>query len=302
MTVDYAWFPPADLVEQSNALAFLREVGVADYDALIERAARDPAWFWGVVVSRLTFSRPPCKRRVPILNYSGGTEVGGGILSGTVLHPIKPGAFARSLPGMGAAVVDEAGQPVPAGTVGELMLRSSSIGLTSGLWRDEKHYLSSYWEAMPGLWQHGDSAMIDADGDWWIQGRSDDTLKIAGKRTGPSEVEALLAATGLVVDCAAVGLPDTVKGQALCCVVTALGAPHADIEARLDRAMVQDMGPSFRPPAVLVVDDLPKTRNMRAMRRVIRSVLLGEDPGDLSSLLNPEAVAALRDHVVAARP
>ena len=252
------------------------------------------AWHW-------TFDNV-CKRRVPILNYSGGTEIGGGILSGTLLHPIKPGAFARRLPGMAAAVVDEAGQSVPTGIVGELVLRGPSIGLTRGLWRDEQRYLQSYWDAIPGMWRHGDWAMVDEDGHWWIQGRSDDTLKIAGKRTGPSEVEALLAATGLVVDCAAVGLPDPVKGEALCCVVTPRGEPPSDIRARLGRAVVQGLGPPFRPRAVLVVDDLPKTRNMKVMRRVIRSVLLGDDPGDLSSLLNPDAVAALRDHVDTARP
>lgn len=272
--------------------------GVDEYELSSLRICISTGEVWTPAAWHWTFEHV-CRGRVPILNYSGGTEVGGGILSGTVLHPIKPCAFARAIPGMAAAVVDEAGQPVPPGTVGELVLTGPSIGLTRGLWRDERRYLQSYWEDLPGLWRHGDRAMVDADGQWTIHGRSDDTLKIAGKRTGPSEIEGLLAGTGLVVDCAAVGLPDPVKGQALCCVVTPLGKPPEDLRERLEKAVVQGLGTPFRPRTIIVVDELPKTRNMKVMRRVIRAVLSGDDPGDLSSLLNPEAVASLRERVAA---
>lgn len=152
------------------------------------------AWHW-------TFEQV-CKRRVPLLNYSGGTEVGGGILCGTVLQPIKPCALSRAIPGMGAAVVDEQGHDVAPGTVGELVLRRPSVGLTRSLWNDDERYLESYWNTLPGLWRHGDWATVDADGYWYVLGRSDDALKIAGKRTGPSEIEALLATTGHVVESA----------------------------------------------------------------------------------------------------
>jgi acetyl-CoA synthetase len=246
------------------------------------------AWHW-------TFDKV-CRRQVPILNYSGGTEVGGGILCGTVLHPIKPCTLSRALPGMGAAVVDDQGRDVPRGVVGELVLRSPSIGLTRSLWHDDARYLDSYWSAMPGLWRHGDWAVIDADGYWSILGRSDDTLKIAGKRTGPSEIEALLAATGHVVESAVVGLPDAVKGQAVCCVVTLMpGTTLTDsVRAALSRAVVDGLGTPFRPKFIVAVAELPKTRNMKIMRRVVRAACLGEDAGDLSSLVNPESVAALR--------
>lgn len=233
-----------------------------------------------------------CKKRVPILNYTGGTEIGGGILGGTVLHALKPCSFGGAMPAMGADVVDDAGDPVPRGQVGELVLRLPSIGLTRGLWKEPERYIESYWERFPGLWHQGDWAVIDADGFWYVTGRSDDTLKIAGKRTGPSEIETLLMATGKVAETAVIGIPDDIKGQAIVCVCSLLpGVPEDDeIRQELSDALVQGLGVPFRPRAILFVSDLPKTRNMKVMRRVVRAAYLGEAPGDLSSLVNPEAV------------
>lgn len=244
------------------------------------------AWQW-------TFERIG-KKRVPLLNYSGGTEVGG-ILTGTVIHPLKPCGFAGPVPGTGADVVDAEGVSVGPGVTGELVMRSPSIGLTRGLWQDRERYLDSYWSRMPNLWLHGDFASRDADGSWYVHGRSDDTLKIAGKRTGPSEIEALLMATGLLIDAAAIGVPDSIKGTAVVCVCV----PRPDIETagmvkQLSTAVTAGLGGAFKPAQVVLVDDLPRTRNMKMMRRVVRSAWLGEDPGDLSTLVNPEAVDAIR--------
>jgi len=202
---------------------------------------------------------------------------------------------------MSARVVDEHGQVVAPGVVGELVLAASPMGLTRSLWRDDANYLKSYWSEFPGMWRHGDWAMIDPDGWWTILGRSDDTLKIAGKRTGPSEIEALLASTGLVVESAVVGLPDPVKGQCVFCVVTLMPGQTLDaaVRTRLIDAVVCGLGAPFRPKAIISIDELPKTRNMKIMRRVVRAACLGEDPGDLSSLVNPETVAVLRDKVMA---
>ena len=234
------------------------------------------------------------QRRLPIINFTGGTEMGG-ILSSVVTHPIKPSSFTRPIPGTAAAIFDEAGTESPAGAVGELVMRRAPIGLTQSLWRDEQRYIESYWSTWPGVWHHGDFAMRDADGFYFVLGRSDDTLKIAGKRTGPSEIEALLLATGHVKEVAAVGVPDPIKGTALVCVcVPREGRSAADITDDLASAVVVGLGTPFRPKAVLLTSDLPKTRNMKIMRRVIRAVLLDQDLGDLSSLVNPEAVAALR--------
>ncbi|BBK38541.1 acetyl-CoA synthetase [Allostella sp. ATCC 35155] len=231
----------------------------------------------------------------PLLNYAGGTEVGG-ILATNVLKPIKPASFNGPLPGSGADIVDDAGRSVPPGTVGELVMRAAPMGMTQGLWREPDRYIESYWSRLPGIWVHGDWASRDADGYWYIHGRSDDTIKLAGKRTGPAEIEAAMLATGLLADAAAVALPDPVKGQAVACVVVP-AAGRADDNAfrkALSDAVADAMGGPFRPARIVAVADLPKTRNMKTMRRVVRAALTGEDPGDLSTLVNPEAHAAIR--------
>ena len=234
--------------------------------------------------------------RAPLMNYSGGTEVGG-LLATNVLYPIKPCSFSGPIPGTGADIVDAQGTSLPPGQVGELVMRQASIGTTRGLWRDPDRYLDSYWRRIPGMWVHGDWASRDEDGSWFIHGRSDDTIKISGKRTGPAEIEALLLATRKVVDAAAVAVPDPVKGAALICVVIPLDA-EADrrkLGAELSDAIVAGMGSSFRPRKIVFAQDLPRTRNMKTMRRVVRAALLDEDPGDLSTLMNPETVDAIRE-------
>ncbi|MBM3488971.1 MAG: AMP-binding protein [Alphaproteobacteria bacterium] len=247
----------------------------------------EEAWHW--------FFRHIGKARVPMLNWSGGTEITGGILFGTLLHPVKPCAFTCSIPGMQADVVDEQGRSSAAGEVGELVLRAPSIGLTRGFWRDREQYLETYWSTFPDLWRQGDLAVRDADGQWFVTGRSDDTLKISGKRTGPAEIEGLLTGTGLVSEAAAVGLPDPISGQAVSCVcVPAPGArPDAALAKAMADAVAKGLGRSFRPKRVVFVADLPKNRSLKILRRTVKAVLLGEPPGDLSTMLNPEAVAAL---------
>ena len=238
-----------------------------------------------------------CGRRVPLLNFSGGTEMFG-IIGCTPLRPLKPCAFNTAIPGTGADVVDEQGRSAPPGTVGELVMRRPPIGLTQGLWRDNARYLENYWSTWPGLWHHGDFASRDEDGHWYIWGRSDDTLKIAGKRTGPSEIEALVMATGQIGEAAAIGVPDPVKGAALVLVCTprAGTTPSQALDEDIVGRVVHGLGTAFRPKAVLWVSDLPRTRNLKIMRRVIRAAYLGENPGDLSSLVNPETLDELRAH------
>ena len=210
---------------------------------------------------------------------------------------MKPCAFSGPIPGMGADIVDAAGNPVAQGEAGELVLRRPSIGLTRSLWKnDDERYLDAYWREIPGLWRQGDRARIDADGTWYILGRSDDTLKIAGKRTGPSEIEGLLSATGKVAEAAAIGLPDPVKGQAVGCFVTLVAGQgwSRELAHELEEAVVAGLGAPFRPRFILPVSDLPKTRNMKIMRRVVRAACLDEPAGDLSSLANPEVVEEIR--------
>jgi acetyl-CoA synthetase len=168
--------------------------------------------------------------------------------------------------------------------------------MTRGFWRDPERYEQTYWSRFPGVWVHGDWAAIDADGLWYILGRSDDTIKVAGKRLGPAEVESVLATHPAVVEAAAIGVPHAAKGQALVCFCV-LHPDHAASDAlaeALRDLVAAHLGKPLRPEAVRFVADLPKTRNAKIMRRVIRAAYLGEDPGDLSSLENVGALEAIR--------
>ena len=232
--------------------------------------------------------------RLPIINYSGGTEVSGGLVAGNVLTPLKPAAFAGPPPGIAADVVDEQGNPVR-NRVGELIVRAPWIGMTRGFWKDPERYLQTYWSRFPGIWVHGDWAAIDDDGLWYIVGRSDDTIKIAGKRVGPAEVESVLVEHRAVLEAAAIGVPDELKGQALVCFCV-LRPGHTGSEplaTELKALIAHRLGKPLRPETIRFVTDLPKTRNAKVMRRVIRSAYLGEPAGDLSSLENPQAVTEI---------
>jgi acetyl-CoA synthetase len=233
--------------------------------------------------------------RLPIINYSGGTEVSGGLVGGNVLTPLKPAAFAGPPPGIAADVVDDQGRPVR-NQVGELVVKQPWIGMTRGFWNDEERYLQTYWSRFPDVWVHGDWAAIDDDGLWYVLGRSDDTIKIAGKRLGPAEVESVLVDDAAVLEAAAIGIPDELKGQALVCFCVLRpghdGDPR-DVD-RLKTLVAARLGKPLRPEAILFVRDLPKTRNAKVMRRVIRAAYLGEAPGDLSALENPQAVEEIR--------
>jgi acetyl-CoA synthetase len=168
--------------------------------------------------------------------------------------------------------------------------------MTRGFWRDQERYLETYWSRFPDVWVHGDWAAIDDDGLWYILGRSDDTIKIAGKRLGPAEVESVLVDDPAVLEAAAIGVPDDMKGQALVCfcVLRPGHAPNADLSARLMTLVIDRLGKPLKPKAIEFVGDLPKTRNAKVMRRVIRATYLGDAPGDLSSLENPQAVDDIR--------
>jgi len=239
--------------------------------------------------------------RLPIINYSGGTEISGGILMGNVLTPMKPCAFSGPLPGMAADVVDEKGESIR-GAVGELVIREPWIGMTRGFWRDPQRYLDTYWARWPGVWVHGDWAAIDSDGLWYILGRSDDTIKIAGKRVGPAEVESILVTHSEVSEAAAVGVPDPLKGEALVCfcVLKDIASASADLATELKKNVARDLGKALAPRDIVFVSDIPKTRNAKVMRRIIRAAYLGENLGDTSALENPASIEAIRNAQVRA--
>jgi acetyl-CoA synthetase len=231
----------------------------------------------------------------PIINYSGGTEISGGIVMGNVLTSMKPCAFSGPLPGMAADVVDENGKSVR-GRVGELVIREPWIGMTRGFWRDPQRYIESYWSRWPDVWVHGDWAAVDDDGLWYILGRSDDTIKIAGKRVGPAEVESILVAHPQVSEAAAVGVPDLIKGEALVCFCVLRKGVNGDVNlaAELKGNVARDLGKALAPKDVLFVADIPKTRNAKVMRRIVRAAYIGEKLGDTSALENPASLEEIK--------
>jgi acetyl-CoA synthetase len=231
----------------------------------------------------------------PIINYSGGTEISGGIVMGNPLLPLKPCAFSAPCPGIAAEVFDEDGKPVRE-QVGELVILAPWIGMTRGFWKDPQRYLDTYWSRWPGVWVHGDFAAVDADGLWYILGRSDDTIKVAGKRLGPAEIESILVSHPDVVEAAVIGVPDEIKGNEVIafCVLAQDCQWCEDLRQELRELVAKNLGKPLAPREILFVRDLPKTRNAKVMRRVIRAAYLGEDPGDTSSLVNPESVEEIR--------
>ncbi len=239
--------------------------------------------------------------RCPIINISGGTEVGACFLSPLPITPLKACTLRGPALGMAVDVWGPDGRPVPRGEVGELVCTRPWPSMTRGVWGDPGRYLATYWSRWPDVWVHGDWATIDEDGYWFLHGRSDDTMKIAGKRLGPAEVEGALATHRAVAESAAVGIPDEVKGEAIWCfVVTKPGHDPSDaLAAELAETVAERLGKSFTPSRIVFVADLPKTRSAKIVRRALRAIVAGEDPGDLSSLENPAALDAVRGTLAA---
>ena len=234
--------------------------------------------------------------RLPIINYTGGTEISGGILSCFPIAPIKPCSFYGAVPGIAADCYDENGKPVR-GAVGELVITRPWPGMTQGFWQDSSLYEETYWSRWENVWVHGDWAYVDEDGFWFLQGRSDDTLKIAGKRLGPAEVESVLVGHDAVAEAGVIGVPHEVKGESVVCfVVLKPGmSPSENLRGELSERVAHSMGKALKPEKVLFVRELPKTRSAKIMRRVIRATYLGKEAGDLSSLENPSGVKAVAE-------
>ncbi|ARI77363.1 AMP-binding protein [Halobacillus mangrovi] len=234
--------------------------------------------------------------KVPIFNYSGGTEISGGILGNVLVKPIQPVTFNAALPGMDVGVYDEDGQSL-SNEVGELVIRKPWVGMTHGFYEENERYENTYWNRFKDTWVHGDWVILDGEGYYTITGRSDDVLNVAGKRLGPAEVESVLVEHYSIIEAGVIGIPHEIKGEEPVAFVV-LSPKASNTEELIDEIKLhldQKLGKALAPKKVFVVDDLPKTRNAKVMRRAIKSAYLNKESGDLSALENPDAVNQIQE-------
>jgi acetyl-CoA synthetase len=230
--------------------------------------------------------------RCPIINIAGGTDIIGCFLAPLPICELKPATLRGPGVGMSIDVWDENGKPLR-GEVGYLVATKPAPSMTRGLWGAPERYIEAYWSRWPDVWDHGDWALIDGDGFWFLRGRADDTIKVAGRRIGPAEIESALMDHDAVTEAAAIGVPHDVKGEGIVAfVVLAKGVePSEALRNELKDQVAKHLGKVDRPEDVRFVSDLPKTRSAKIVRRVIKRRFLGDtNLGDLSSVENPDAI------------
>ena len=234
----------------------------------------------------------------PIINISGGTEICGCFLMPMPIQPLKPCTLGGPGLGMAVDVVDEDGESVrEAGERGFLVALDSCPSMTKSLWSGDERYLAEYWSTWPDLWDHGDWAQVGADGLWYLHGRADDALNVAGRKVGPAEVEGAVTEHDAVSEAAAVGVPDETTGTAVAvyAVLRPGVDPSDDLREEFRAAVGDRLGKPFRPRDVRFVGDLPRTQSGKIVRRVVAAVHAGKEVGDLSSIENPAALDAVRE-------
>lgn len=230
-----------------------------------------------------------CQR--PIINISGGTEIMGCLLACYPIAALKPCSFHGPGLAMDVNVVNDQAQPVR-GSRGLLVLKKPAPSLTRGFLNDPRRYLDTYFSRWPDLWNHGDWARVDADGFWYIDGRADDTIKVAGRRTGPAEIESVLIGDGSVSEAVAIGVPDQLKGEAIVCfvVLKAEIAASDALATALEERVARALGKTFRPARTHFVASLPKTRSAKIVRGAIRRVYLGLPVENIASIDDPRSL------------
>jgi acetyl-CoA synthetase len=237
----------------------------------------EASWMW--------FFERIGRRRCPILNISGGTEIVGCFLLPLPIQGLKPCSLGGPAPGMATECVDEEGRPAR-GRKGYLVCTKPAPSMTRGIWGDPDRYLRSYWSKFPGWWYHGDWASVDEEGHWFLHGRADEAMNVAGRKIGPAEIEAAMMRHPGVAEAAVIGVPDELKGEAI--VGYAVPKPGARVDPpSVCARVVEVMGAAFRPREIVIVRELPKTQSGKIVRRLLRSRYLGEPLGDLSTVANP---------------
>lgn len=237
-------------------------------------------------------------RKLPIINISGGTEIVGCFLSPLPITELKPCTLRGPGLGMDIDVFDDSGKPIR-GKMGHLVAKKPAPSMTRGFWNEPDRYIDTYWSRWPDIWYHGDWASVDEDGFWFLHGRSDDTIKVAGRRTGPAEIEAALIEHPAVSEAATIGVPDEIKGEDIVSFVVLKPGytPSEKLREELKNQVVKIMGKTLKPRDIRFVGDLPKTRSAKIVRRAIKSTYLGEQVIDISSIENPTALDEIRNAV-----
>ncbi|WP_457549816.1 AMP-binding protein [Archaeoglobus sp.] len=236
------------------------------------------------------------KEKCPIINLSGGTEIFGCFLLPSPTIPLKPTTLGYPGLGMDVDVFDENGRSVRQ-KVGYLVCKKPAPSMTRGFWNDAERYIKTYWSRWKGVWYHGDWAYVDEDGYWFLLGRADDVIKVAGKRIGPAEVETIVNSHPAIQESACIGVPDELKGEVLW--VFAIVKPNFERDEKLRKELedliVKKLGKPFKPAKIVFVEDLPRTRSGKIMRRLIKAVVTDGALGDVSALENPESLEKIKE-------
>jgi acetyl-CoA synthetase len=235
---------------------------------------------------------------VPVINASGGTELAGAILVPTPLTPLKPATLAGPAPGVAANIYDENGEPADEGY---LVIEQPIPGMTNSLTAGDERYLDEYWREFEGVWNQNDWAERDADGCWYITGRADDTMNVAGRRVTAPEIEEVIAGHPAVEEASVVPVPHDVKGEVPVAFVTRLdggdgggggegGESDDELAESVRERVATDLGAPYRPAAVHVVPALPRTQTGKIPRGVIEAVYRGQPAGNVSTLSDAHAL------------
>jgi acetyl-CoA synthetase len=235
------------------------------------------------------------KWNCPMINLSGGTEIFGCFLLPSPIVPLKPSTLWGPGLGMDIDVYDDFGNSTRE-EVGYLVCKKPAPSMTRGFWKEYNRYVETYWSRFQGVWYHGDWAFVDSDGYWFLMGRADDVIKVAGRRVGPAEIESVLNSHPSVAESACVGLYDEMKGEKLYCfAIPKQGAKHDEETVQNIKKLVsQNLGKTLEPDKIIFVEDLPRTRSGKIIRRLIRAVASGETPGDVSTMENPESLEKIK--------
>lgn len=268
---------------QKHDLSSLRLLGT------VGEPINPEAWVW--------YYKYIGNERCQIMDTWWQTETGMQMITPFPTTPLKPGSATKPFPGIDADVFDAEGNSLYGKNAGGyLVIKNPWPAMLRGLWRAEERYINTYWSTYKDIYFTGDASRIDEDSYFWIQGRLDDVLNVSGHRIGNAEVESALVSHSAVSEAAVVGKPHEVKGEAIIAfVVLKTGyEPSEELKEELREHVAKEIGKIARPDEIYFVPDLPKTRSGKIMRRVCRAVMLGKDPGDITTLANPEAVDAVR--------